>query len=61
MSAFYQIMTEQPGFGETAGKHPAEGTHTINTLALKGGLTGQILIGVGNRVGIGIDPSRVRK
>ena len=46
VSAFDQIVTEQPGFGEAAGKHPAEGAHIVDAFALIRGLAGQILIGV---------------
>ncbi len=61
VSAFDQIMAEEPRFGEPAGKHPAEGAHIIDAFAVVGALAGQVLIDIGNRIGIGIDADRVGK
>ena len=59
VSAFNQIMAEEPRFGEPAGKHPVEGAYIIDAFAMVGTLAGQILIDIGNCIGIGIDADRV--
>ncbi len=58
---FNQIVTEQPRFGEPAGKHPVEGAHIVDTLAMVRTLAGKVLIDIGNCIGIGVDADRVRK
>ena len=54
-------MAEEPRFGEPAGEHPAEGAYIVDAFAMVGTLTGEVLIDIGNCIGIGIDADRVRK
>ncbi len=61
MSAFNQIMTEKPGLGEPAGKNATESAHIVNAFAVVRAFAGQILIGVGNRMGVGVYADRVRE
>jgi len=48
VSAFNQVMAQQPFFRKPPGQHSTEGAHIIDPLAMIGAFSGQILIDVGN-------------
>ena len=61
MLAFDQVVAEQTAFREAAGKNSAEGAQIVDPFAVVGALAGEILVHVGNRFGVWIDPDRVGK
>jgi len=61
MSAFNQVVAQQPLFWKPPGQHPTEGAHVIDTLAMVGAFTGQILIDIGNSLGVWVNPTASAK
>ena len=59
VSAFNQVMAQQPLFRKPPGQHSTEGAHIIDPLAMVGAFTGEILIDVGNGLGVWINSDRV--
>ena len=59
MCPFDQVMAQHPLFGETAGKHAAEGSYVVDALAMVRSFAAQILIDIGDSLGIGVDADRI--
>ena len=54
VSAFDQVMTQEPLLGESSRENPAEGVHVIDALAVVGAFTGEILVDIGYRPRVGV-------
>src|SRR4030043_1056246 len=59
VSAFNQIMAQQPLLRKPPRQHSTEGSHIINSLAMVGAFTGEILIDIGNGLGVWVNSDRV--
>jgi hypothetical protein len=61
VSAFNQVMAQQPLLRKPPGQHSTEGSHIVDAFAMVGTFTGEILIDIGNGLGIGVNSDRVGK
>src|SRR5208283_670657 len=61
VSAFNQVMAQQPLFRKPPGQHSTEGAHIIDAFAMVGAFTGEILIDIGNGLRIWVNSDRVCK
>src|SRR4030067_2932622 len=59
VSAFNQVMDQQPLYRNPPRQHSTEGAHIIDTLAMVGAFTGQILIDIGNSLSVWVNSDRV--
>ena len=61
VSAFNQIVAQQPLLRKPCGKHATEGAHIINPFAVVGGFPGQILVNVRDSFRVWVDSNGVRE
>ncbi len=61
MGSLEQIMAQHPPLRESLRQQPAEGMDVVNSLALVGAFAAQVLVDIGNRLGIGIDTDGIGK
>ena len=59
VGAFNQVMAQQPLFRKPPRQHSTEGAHIIDTLAIVGTFTGEILIDIGNSLGVWVNSDGV--
>ena len=59
MSPFDQVMAQQALVGESSGEHSIERPHIVDSLSVVGAFPGEVLVDVGNRAGVRIDPTRI--
>ena len=59
MGTFDQIVTQHPLFRKTTGQYATEGAHVIDPLAMVRPFAAQILIHIGDRLGVRVDADSI--
>ena len=58
---FNQVMAQKALVGEASGKHTIERPHVIDPFSVIRAFTGEVLVDIGNRAGVGIDAPCIRE
>ncbi len=61
MGTFDQIVAQHPPFRKSLRQQPAEGMNVVDSLALVGAFAAQVLVDIGDRLGIGVDTDGIGK
>ena len=59
VGAFDQVVAQHPLFREPARQHATEGAHVIDPLAVVRAFTAEVLMDIGDSLGVGVDSNRV--
>src|SRR6185369_9575494 len=59
MSPFDQVVAQYPLFREASRQHATESGYVVDSLAVIRSFTAQVLIDIGDRLGVGVDADRI--